>query len=133
VVSHSEYLTDGERYALYRDAAVGVASSVHGSGIPESAEFVASQSADPGVLLLSSRTETNNRFEESALIFSPLDRRSFLDRLDEGFVLGPDERRRRNSHLRQRVQGYDDETWLQYVEGTIRGIEQRRATSHSST
>jgi trehalose 6-phosphate synthase len=133
VVSHSEYLTDGERYALYRDAAVGVASSVHGSGIPESAEFVASQSADPGVLLLSSRTETNNRFEESALIFSPLDRRSFLDRLDEGFVLGPDERRRRNSHLRQRVQGYDDETWLQYVEGTIRGIEQRRATSRSST
>lgn len=133
VVSHSTKPTDGERYALYRDATVGVASSVHDSGIPETAEFVAAQSADPGVLLLSSRTETNNRFDEGALIFSPFDQQSFRDRLHEGLLLGPDERRMWMASLRERVRGYDDEAWLQYVDGTITGIAQRRATGQSST
>jgi trehalose 6-phosphate synthase len=133
VVAHTKDFTDGERYALYRDATVGVASSVHESGIPETAEFVASQSADPGVLLLSSRTETNNRFDEGALVFSPFDRRSFLERLDEGLLLGPEARRTRGTRLSRQVRGYDDETWLQYVDGTIRGIEQRRGTDRPST
>jgi trehalose 6-phosphate synthase len=127
VVTHAERLAAGERYALYRDAAVGVATSVRGSGIPETQEFVAAQSADPGVLLVSSETETSNRLERDTLTFSPFEASSFVHRLDEGLHLGPQPRDEMMTDLARRVRAYDDETWLQCVTGVVRGLERRRA------
>jgi trehalose 6-phosphate synthase len=126
VVTRTERLSDGERYALYRDAAVGVAAPIRGTGIPETQEFVAAQSADPGVLLVSTETQTVNGLERDALTFSPFEYPSFVRRLDEGLRSGPETRSELMSDLTRRIRAYDDETWLQYVSGLIVGIERRR-------
>ncbi len=132
VVTHSEPLSAGERYALYRDADVGVATSVRGSGIPQAQEFVAAQPADAGVLLVGRETETSNRLGRDTLTFSPSDTSSFVRRLDEGLYLGPESRSDMMADLARRVRAYDDETWLQFVAGIVRGIERRRAGDGSS-
>jgi trehalose 6-phosphate synthase len=125
VVRPERRLSRQERYGLYRDADVAIVGSLRSGSSVVTQEFIAAQSEDPGVLLLSDQTGTSDWLGEAALTFTPLDTDSFARQLNEALHLNPNDRHRRMTHLHRRVKGYDDETWIRHVYGTIEGIERR--------
>ncbi|WP_435152024.1 alpha,alpha-trehalose-phosphate synthase (UDP-forming) [Haladaptatus sp. DFWS20] len=115
VISINDHLPQSALAALYREADICLVSSLRDGMNLVAKEFVASQVADPGVLVLSELVGAHEELGESALTVHPNDTEAFAATVDQARMMEPEERSNRMRRLREQVETNDIEQWKRNV------------------
>jgi len=126
VIRVDSHLTTTHLYGLYRHADVALVSPVRDGMNLVAKEYVAAQTGDPGVLLLSELAGAEEELGEFALSIAPYDTASFADRIAEGLTMAEPERRERMANLRAAVAANDIDQWMGDIFGEAREVRHAR-------
>lgn len=104
--------------AFYRDSSVAVVTPLRDGMNLVAKEFVACQTGDPGVLLLSPFAGAGNSMHE-ALHVNPYETNEFADTIYRALTMPKDEREMRMKQLRRREREHDVNFWLRNFLKTV--------------
>lgn len=117
--------------AFYRDSSVAVVTPLRDGMNLVAKEFVACQTKEPGVLVLSPFAGSAE-FMKEALLINPYETNAFADVLHRALTLSEDERELRMIKLRNREKKYDVNYWLRSFLESVDCLEtEHRKTSHA--
>ncbi|ODR80026.1 trehalose-6-phosphate synthase [Haladaptatus sp. W1] len=111
IVYIDDRLSMAELAALYREADVGLVSSLRDGMNLVAKEFVASQVDDPGVLVLSELVGAHEELGEAAMTVHPNDAEAFADGIERALTMDRPERSNRMTQLQAEVEENDIEAW----------------------
>ncbi|MFD1513057.1 alpha,alpha-trehalose-phosphate synthase (UDP-forming) [Halomarina rubra] len=126
VVRLDSHLSAHQLYGLYRNADIALVSPVRDGMNLVAKEYVAAQTADPGVLLLGELAGAQKELGEFALPVEPYDTAGFADRIGEALTMSERERRERMANLRAAVAANDIEHWMDDIFGEAREVRRTR-------
>ncbi|WP_328517175.1 alpha,alpha-trehalose-phosphate synthase (UDP-forming) [Haladaptatus caseinilyticus] len=115
VVSIDDHLPQSALAALYRESDICLVSSLRDGMNLVAKEFVASQIAEPGVLVLSELVGAHEELGESALTVHPNDTEAFATTVEQARTMDQSERSDRMRRLRAQVETNDIERWKRDV------------------
>ncbi|USZ69548.1 trehalose-6-phosphate synthase [Halorussus salilacus] len=133
VVQLTDHLPKPGLAALYREADVGLVTPVRDGMNLVAKEYVAAQTRDPGVLVLSELTGASEQLGDRAVAVHPRDLDGVADGIDEALSLSEDERLHRMADLQRVVHAEDVYAWLESTFETAAAIERGRHTVHAGT
>lgn len=107
-------ITHAELAAFYRDASVALVTPLRDGMNLVAKEFVACQTREPGVLVLSPFAGAGVTMQE-ALMVNPYEQNQFADVMHRALTLPEDERELRMKQLRRREKERDVNFWLREV------------------
>ncbi len=118
--------------ALYREADLGIVTPRRDGMNLVAKEFVASQVAEAGVLLLSELAGANDELGDEAVSVHPHDTKGFVDAIEEALSLPREERERRMYGLKKQVCSNDVYAWMNAQFRTIEAIRRGREIAAES-
>ena len=111
----TEFLPHEQLYGLYRFSDVMLVSAIRDGMNLVAKEYVAAQVDDDGVLVLSDQTGAHEELGDEALTINPYDTEQFVDAIEAALTMEKAERSERMSRLRERVESYDLDAWMNDV------------------
>ncbi|WP_458186061.1 alpha,alpha-trehalose-phosphate synthase (UDP-forming) [Haladaptatus sp. NG-WS-4] len=115
VVYIDDYLPQSALAALYREADVCLVSSLRDGMNLVAKEFVASQVADPGTLVLSELVGAHEELGDEALTVHPNDTEAFAASIQQALEISPEERSNRMQRMQRQVEANDIDHWKRNV------------------
>ncbi|SFL37929.1 trehalose 6-phosphate synthase [Halogranum rubrum] len=112
VVYVDEMLSDEELYGLYRHSDLALVTPIRDGMNLVAKEYVAAQTGDAGVLLLSELAGADESLGGDALTVEPYDTAAFADQIVRALTMPTEERVRRMTSLRETVGTNDLEAWI---------------------
>ena len=107
-------ITHDQLAAFYRDASVALVTPLRDGMNLVAKEFVACQTREPGVLILSPFAGAGSTMQE-ALLVNPYEENQFAEVMHRALTMPEDERELRMKHLRRREKQRDVNFWLRQV------------------
>ncbi|WP_115865529.1 alpha,alpha-trehalose-phosphate synthase (UDP-forming) [Halorussus litoreus] len=126
IVSLTDHLPEAGIAALLREADVGLVTPVQDGMNLVAKEFVAAQTRDPGVLVLSELAGASEQLGDGATLIHPRDAAGVADAIDESLSLSRRERQQRIADLQRAVHAEDVFAWLESTFETAAAIERGR-------
>jgi trehalose 6-phosphate synthase len=126
IVYVTDYVPEEGLAALYREADLGVVTPIRDGMNLVAKEFVAAQTRDPGVLVLSELAGATEQLGEEAVLVHPHDTAGFADAIDDALSLSRVDRRQRIADLQREVHAEDVFAWLESTFETAAAIERGR-------
>ena len=126
VVRLDDHLTTTQLYGLYRHADLALVTPVRDGLNLVAKEYVAAQTGDPGVLLLSELAGAEDELGEFALSIAPYDTASFADSIERAVTMDESERRERMANLRAAVAANDVDQWMADIFEEARQVRMAR-------
>jgi trehalose 6-phosphate synthase/phosphatase len=126
VVYITDYVPEEGLAALYREADLGIVTPIRDGMNLVAKEFVAAQTRDPGVLVLSELAGATEQLGDDAVLVHPYDTAGFADAIGEALSLSQAERRQRIADLQRVVHAEDVFAWLESTFETAAAIERGR-------
>ncbi|WP_137283959.1 alpha,alpha-trehalose-phosphate synthase (UDP-forming) [Halorussus salinisoli] len=130
VVYTTDHLPEEAIAALYREADLGLVTPVRDGMNLVAKEFVAAQTRDPGVLVLSELAGATDQLGDEAVVVHPYDTAGFADAIGEAASLSLVERRKRVADLQREVHAEDVYEWLESTFETAAAIQRGRQSVH---
>lgn len=118
--------------ALYREADVALVTPRRDGMNLVAKEFVAAQTRDPGVLVLSELAGASEQLADGALLVHPRETTGVASAVDEALSLSRGDRRRRVADLQRAVHAEDVYAWLESTFETAAAIERGRRSIRAS-
>ncbi len=115
IVYTTEHLPQSALAALYREGDVCLVSSLRDGMNLVAKEFVASQVADPGVLILSELVGAHEELGDEALTVHPNDTERFAATIQQALEMPESERSSRMRPMREQVEANDIDRWKRDV------------------
>ncbi len=112
VVYTTKRLSREKLLGLYNLADVAIVSPIRDGLNLVAQEFIAAQTSNDAVLLLSSNAGAHDLLGQHALTIDPHDTRQFSSTIDAALRMAPDERRQRMGELRRIVAQNDLQQWV---------------------
>ncbi len=132
------FLPEETLLALYRLAEVALLTPLRDGMNLIAKEFLAAKSEEDGVLILSEMAGAEQELRE-ALIVNPNDRQQIVDALAQALEMPLDERKLRNSPMRERIRRFGVVRWaeefiraLDRVRSLQQGLETKRINDRSA-
>jgi trehalose 6-phosphate synthase len=125
VVYTTEMFDRADLLSLYRHADLALVGALRDGMNLVAKEYVASQTENDGVLLLSPMAGADAQLD-AAVEFDPYDSASAAGAIERAIEMDPAERRSRMRALRRAVHEADLSSWLDDVFGTAKAIRDRR-------
>ncbi|MCL4131565.1 UNVERIFIED_CONTAM: hypothetical protein GTU68_007496 [Idotea baltica] len=116
--------------AFYRDASVAVVTPLRDGMNLVAKEFVACQTREPGVLVLSPFAGSAESMKE-ALLVNPYETNEFADMLHRALTLPKEERELRMMKLRNRERKHDVNYWLKAFLTSVNCLEEDSKMTHA--
>ena len=132
VVYTTDHLPEEAIAALYREADLGLVTPVRDGMNLVAKEFVAAQTRDPGLLVLSELAGATDQLGEEALLVHPYDTAGVADRLADALSLSRADRRKRAAALQRAVHAEDVYDWLESTFETAAAVERGRRSVRAS-
>ncbi|WP_135826915.1 alpha,alpha-trehalose-phosphate synthase (UDP-forming) [Halorussus ruber] len=132
IVYLTDYVPEEGLAALYREADLGLVTPIRDGMNLVAKEFVAAQTRDPGVLVLSELAGATEQLGEEAVVVHPHDTAGFADAIGEALSLSRAERRKRIADLQREVHADDVFAWLESTFETAAAIERGRDSIRQS-
>ncbi|WP_135806119.1 alpha,alpha-trehalose-phosphate synthase (UDP-forming) [Halorussus marinus] len=129
VVAVTEHLPEAGLAALYREADLALVTPVRDGMNLVAKEFVAAQTADPGVLVLSELAGASEQLGEGSILVHPHDPESVADAIEEALGMSERARRVRIADLQRVVHAEDVYAWLESTFETAAAIERGRRSA----
>ena len=126
IVSLTDHVPEAGLAALYREADLGLVTPVRDGMNLVAKEYVAAQTRDPGVLVLSELAGASDQLGDGATLVHPRDAVGVADAIEESLDLPREERRRRTADLQRAVHAEDVYGWLESTFETAAAIERGR-------
>jgi trehalose 6-phosphate synthase len=128
IVSLTDHIPEEGLAALYREADLALVTPVRDGMNLVAKEYVAAQTCDPGVLVLSELAGASDQLGDGAVLVHPRDAAGVADAIDEALSLSRHERRRLVADLQREVHAKDVYAWLESTFETAAAIERGRRT-----
>ncbi|WP_435180324.1 alpha,alpha-trehalose-phosphate synthase (UDP-forming) [Halorussus sp. AFM4] len=132
VIYTTDHLPEAGIAALYREADLGLVTPVRDGMNLVAKEFVAAQTRDPGVLVLSELAGATEQLGDEAVLVHPHDTAGFADAVGEALSLSRAERRRRVADLQREVHAEDVYEWLESTFETAAAVDRGRRSLQRS-
>jgi trehalose 6-phosphate synthase len=126
VISLTDHIPEAGLAALYREADLALVTPIRDGMNLVAKEYVAAQTRDPGVLVLSELAGASEQLGDGAVVVHPNDTAGVADGIDEALSLSRAERRRRVADLQRAVHAEDVFDWLESNFETAAAIERGR-------
>ncbi|MFC7081521.1 alpha,alpha-trehalose-phosphate synthase (UDP-forming) [Halorussus caseinilyticus] len=126
VVYTTDHLPEEGIAALYREADLGLVTPVRDGMNLVAKEFVAAQTREPGVLVLSELAGATEQLGDEAVVVHPHDTANFADAIADSLALSRVERRKRAADLQREVHAEDVYEWLESTFETAAAIQRGR-------
>jgi trehalose 6-phosphate synthase len=126
VISLTDHIPEAGLAALYREADLGLVTPVRDGMNLVAKEYVAAQTRDPGVLVLSELAGASEQLGDEAVLVHPRDVAGVADAIGEALSLSRRERRKRVADLQRAVHAEDVYEWLESTFETAAAIERGR-------
>ncbi|KZN23115.1 trehalose-6-phosphate synthase [Haladaptatus sp. R4] len=123
VVYIEDWMTDEELAGLYRHSDALLVSAVRDGMNLVAKEYVAAQTGDPGVLVLSNQTGAHEELGDQAVTINPHETDTFAAAITTALTMKESERRDRMETLRHRVRANDLSAWMTTVFETARDLQ----------
>ena len=130
VVAVTEHLPEEGLAALYREADVGLVTPIRDGMNLVAKEYVAGQTDEPGVLVLSELAGASEQLGDEAVLVHPEDEAGFADAIADALSMPDGERRRRMADLQREVHVEDVYAWLESQFETVAAVERGQRSSH---
>ncbi|MWG34918.1 alpha,alpha-trehalose-phosphate synthase (UDP-forming) [Halomarina oriensis] len=124
VVRVDSHLSTTRLYGLYRHADIAIVSPIRDGMNLVAKEYIAAQTGDPGVLLLSELAGAEDELGEFALSIAPYDTASFAEHIETAVTMPEEDRRERMANLRAAVAANDIEQWMSDIFGEAQAVRQ---------
>ncbi|NEU58954.1 trehalose-6-phosphate synthase [Halorussus sp. MSC15.2] len=132
VIYTTDHLPEAAIAALYREADLGLVTPVRDGMNLVAKEYVAAQTRDPGVLVLSELAGATDQLGDEAVLVHPYDTPGFADGIAEALSLSLAERRTRIADLQREVHAKDVYEWLESTFETAAAVERGRRSLRQS-
>ncbi len=129
VVVADGMLDDEELYGLYRRSDLALVTPVRDGMNLVAKEYVAAQTGDPGVLLLSDLAGAGETLGTYATTVEPYDTETFAATIGEALAMDDDERRERIGGLRDEVETNDLAGWMDDLFAAIGDVASTKGES----
>jgi len=126
IVYVTDYVPEEGLAALYREADLGLVTPIRDGMNLVAKEFVAAQTRDPGVLVLSELAGATEQLGDEAVVVHPSDTAGVADAIDDALSLSLVERRQRLADLQREVHAEDVFAWLESTFETAVAIQRGR-------
>ncbi|RBI58291.1 trehalose-6-phosphate synthase [halophilic archaeon] len=123
IVYIDDWLSEEELAGLYRHGDAMIVSAIRDGMNLTAKEYVAAQTGDPGVLVLSDQTGAHEELGDHAISINPLQTDDFATAITSALTMDDADRRDRMETLRQRVEANDLTTWMTNVFETARRLQ----------
>ncbi|WP_238392095.1 alpha,alpha-trehalose-phosphate synthase (UDP-forming) [Halorussus amylolyticus] len=131
VVSLTEHLPKPGLAALYREADLALVTPVRDGMNLVAKEYVAAQTRDPGVLVLSELVGAADQLGDESVLVHPHDTAGTADAIAEALSLSATERHRRMTDLQRAVHAEDVYAWLESTFETAAAIERGQSVTRA--
>jgi trehalose 6-phosphate synthase len=128
IVYVTDYVPEEGLAALYREADMGIVTPIRDGMNLVAKEFIAAQTRDPGVLVLSELAGATEQLGDEAVLVHPYDTAGFAEAIGDALSLSRVERRQRLADLQREVHAKDVFAWLESTFETAAAIERGRRT-----
>lgn len=112
VVYIDDWLTEDELAGLYRHGDVLLVSALRDGMNLVAKEYVAAQTGDPGVLVLSNQAGAHEELGEDAIVINPHDTDEFATTIETALTMDETERQERLAALQRQVRENDLDAWM---------------------
>ena len=126
VVSLTDYVPEAGLAALYREADLALVTPVRDGMNLVAKEYVAAQTGDPGVLVLSELAGASEQLGDESVLVHPFDEAAFADAVADSLEMPEGERHRRMADLQRAVHAEDVYAWLEAQFETVAAVERGR-------
>ncbi|WP_158055312.1 alpha,alpha-trehalose-phosphate synthase (UDP-forming) [Halorussus halophilus] len=131
VVSLTDHVPDAGLAALYREADLALVTPVRDGMNLVAKEYVASQTGESGVLVLSELAGSHEQLGDESVLVHPYDEAGVADGIADALELSRDERARRMAALQRSVHAEDVYDWLESQFQTVAAVERGRQSSRA--
>jgi trehalose 6-phosphate synthase/phosphatase len=123
VVYVDETLPDEELYGLYHHSDLALVTPIRDGMNLVAKEYVAAQTGDDGVLLLSDLAGADESLGGDALTVEPYDTPAFAEQIETALTMSAEERTRRMSALRETVGTDDLDSWIRALFEGVHSVD----------
>jgi trehalose 6-phosphate synthase len=123
VVYVDETLPDEELYGLYRHSDLALVTPIRDGMNLVAKEYVAAQTGEPGVLLLSELAGADESLGSHALTVEPYDTAAFARQIETALTMSSAERTRRMTALRKTVGDATLDAWIRTLFDAVHSLD----------